>query len=130
MSERLRIVLADDTVEYRLLLRVVLEQDGRFEIVGDAEDGVQAVAACVAARPAAILLDLAMPELDGLEAIPMICERSPETAIVVLSGFARGTVDRQALALGADAYVEKGEAFSTVADTLVEVVSRRAGAVA
>lgn len=120
---RLRVVLADDTAEYRLLLRIILEQDGRFEIVADAVDGSEAVRACEAEQPDAIVLDLAMPVMDGLQAIPQIRERSPGTKIVVLSGFARGRLDREALRRGASVYIEKGEAFSKIVSTLLEVTA-------
>jgi DNA-binding NarL/FixJ family response regulator len=117
---KLRVVLADDTSEWRLMLRVILEQDGRFEVVGEAANGQEAIAVTEQQSPDAIVLDLAMPVLDGLQAIPSIRAASPATAIVVLSGFARGQLDREALELGASAYVEKGEAFSLIASTLLE----------
>jgi DNA-binding NarL/FixJ family response regulator len=120
-TERLRVVLADDTPEYRQLLRMILEQDGRFDVVGEAADGEQAVSVTELERPDAIVLDLAMPVMDGLQAIPLLLSCSPETTIVVLSGFARGQLDREALALGASAYVEKGEAFSKIIDTLLDL---------
>jgi DNA-binding NarL/FixJ family response regulator len=122
-GDRLRVVLADDTAEYRLLLRLILEQDGRFEIVGEAADGAEAVQMATEEQPDVLVLDLAMPVMDGLQAIPGIRAGSPETAIVVLSGFARGRLDRQALARGATAYVEKGEAFSVIVSTLLDVTA-------
>lgn len=120
---RLRVVLADDTKEYRDLLRIILEHDGRFEVVGEAATGEEAVEVTGAERPDAIVLDLAMPVMDGLQAIPLLLECSPETAIVVLSGFARGQLDGEALSRGASAYVEKGEAFSRIAETLLEATA-------
>ena len=123
---KLRVLLADDTPEYRQLLKLVLEQDGRFEIVGEAADGEQAVALATAECPDAVVLDLAMPVMDGLEAIPRIRSVAPEAAIVVLSGFARGQLDGRAIALGASAYVEKGEAFSKIVETLLEATSTAA----
>jgi DNA-binding NarL/FixJ family response regulator len=122
-SDRVRVVLADDTDEYRLLLRIILQNDGRFDVVGEAADGAEAVRVTTAERPDVIVLDLAMPVMDGLEAIPGIRAGAPDTAIVVLSGFARGRLDRQALALGATAYVEKGEAFSIIVSTLLDVTA-------
>lgn len=122
-NSRLRVVLADDTAEYRLLLRIILEQDGRFEVVGEAADGAEAVRVTTAERPDVLVLDLSMPVMDGLQAIPGIRAGSPETVIVVLSGFARGQLDRQALARGATAYVEKGEAFSVIVSTLLDVTA-------
>ena len=118
---RIRVVLADDTAEYRQLLRLILEQDGRFEVVAEAADGAEAVRFCASERPDVVVLDLAMPVLDGLQAIPQIRAGSPETAIVVLSGFARGQLDGQALASGASRYVEKGQVFSEIVATLLEV---------
>ena len=120
---RLRVVLADDTAEYRLLLKLVLEQDGRFVVVAEAADGAEAVRLTTAERPDVLVLDLAMPVLDGLQAIPQVRSGSPETAIVVLSGFARGQLDREALAHGASAYVEKGEAFAIIVSTLLDVTA-------
>jgi DNA-binding NarL/FixJ family response regulator len=120
-TDLLRVVLADDTPEYRQLLRIILEQDGRFEVVGEAADGQEAVRVTRQELPDAIVLDLAMPVMDGLQAIPLLLSCSPETTIVVLSGFARGQLDREALALGAKAYVEKGEAFSKIIATLLDL---------
>jgi len=123
VSPRLRVVLADDTAEYRLLLRIILEQDGRFDVVAEAADGAEAVRAAIAEQPDVLVLDLAMPVMDGLQAIPGVRSGAPETVIVVLSGFARGRLDREALALGASAYVEKGEAFSVIVSTLLDLTA-------
>jgi len=120
-SAPIRVLLADDTDEYRQLLRLILEQDGRFAVVGEAADGEVAVRLSGEQQPDVVILDLAMPVLDGLQAIPLIRANSPDSSIVVLSGFARGRVDSDALALGASAYVEKGEAFSTIVSTLLEL---------
>lgn len=123
IEPRIRVLLADDTTAYRQLLRLILEQDGRFDIVCEAADGEEAVRLSEAERPDIVVLDLAMPVLDGLQAIPQIRAGSPESAIVVLSGFARGVLDRDALSLGASAYVEKGEAFSKIVSTLLDVTA-------
>jgi DNA-binding NarL/FixJ family response regulator len=117
-------VLVDDTSEYRTMLRIILQQHGAFEIVGEAANGQEAIEQTRTLRPDVVVLDLAMPVMDGLEALPLLRETSPETVVVVLSGFARGQLDQVALASGAAAYVEKGEAFSLIADTLLEVVGR------
>jgi DNA-binding NarL/FixJ family response regulator len=106
------------------MLRIILQQQGGFEIVGEAANGAEAVELTRALRPDVVVLDLAMPVMDGLEALPLLRDVSPETAVVVLSGFARGQLDHVALARGAAAYVEKGEAFSRIAETLLEVVAR------
>jgi DNA-binding NarL/FixJ family response regulator/two-component sensor histidine kinase len=103
-----RVLLADDTPEIRLLLRMALELEGGFEIVGEAADGAQALHLADDHRPDAVILDLAMPVMDGLEAIPAIRRATPETKILVLSGFTSDQMEREALSVGADAYLEKG----------------------
>jgi len=117
----IRVILADDATAYRTLLRLVLEEDGRFAIVGEAGDGAEAVSLSEAEQPDVLLLDLAMPVLDGLQAIPQIRSCSPETKIVVLSGFSRSRLSGEAESSGASAYLEKGTALETIAETLVEV---------
>ena len=81
----IRVVLADDSDEVRTMLRIALEIDGRFDVVGEAANGEEAVGAVKNLRPDAIFLDLMMPELGGLDAIPLIRDECPDTKIVVLS---------------------------------------------
>ncbi len=119
--KQIRVLLADDASAYRSLLRVVLEQDGRFTVVGEAADGEQAVRLTDSERPDVLLLDLAMPVMDGLQAMAQIRSRSPETKIIVLSGFSRSRLGVEAESTGANAYLEKSTALETIADTLVEV---------
>lgn len=118
---KIRVLLADDTPEIRRLLRLNLELDGRFEIVGEAEDGAEAVALATSLRPDAVVLDLAMPVMDGLEAIPIILDSSPASKILVLSGFDHSRMEARAREQGAHGYLEKGAAFGQIADTLAEL---------
>jgi len=118
-----RVVLADDTPEYRQLLRIILEQDGGFDVVGEAANGEEAVQLSDTEQPDVLVLDLAMPVMDGLQAIPLVRACSPGTAIVVVSGFARGQLERDALELGAVAYVGKEEVFASIVATLTRVAS-------
>jgi DNA-binding NarL/FixJ family response regulator len=118
---RIRVLLADDTPEIRRLLRLNLELDGRFEIVGEAADGAEAVALAESLRPDAVVLDLAMPVMDGLQAIPVILESCPASRILVLSGFDHSRMEARAREQGAHGYLEKGAAFVQIADTLIEL---------
>jgi diguanylate cyclase (GGDEF)-like protein len=104
---RLRVLLVDDTATVRVLLRRVLEGSGSFVVVGEAADGREAVDLAGRYQPDVVLLDLAMPVMDGLEAIPLIRACSPASSIVVLSGFNAERVAAQALDLGAAACLEK-----------------------
>ena len=105
-----------------MLLRLTLEPDERFEIVGEAADGEEAVELTQSHLPDAVILDLAMPVMDGLQAISKIKDCCPDTKIVVLSGFQATTMSNEAMASGADAYVEKGAAFKEIAATIMSVV--------
>jgi diguanylate cyclase (GGDEF)-like protein len=116
---RLRIVIADDTEDVRALLRYTLELDGRFEVVGQAADGMAAVDVAAAEQPDAIVLDLAMPVLDGISAIPLLKRAAPLAKIIVLSSFDAEQMADQALAAGAAGYVEKAT-FQALTDVLVE----------
>lgn len=104
-----RVLLADDTPEIRMLVRMALELEGGFEIVGEAGDGAEALHLSDQHQPDAIVLDLAMPVMDGLEAIPAIKKGNPNTKILVLSGFDAPRMMDEAMEAGADAYLEKGE---------------------
>lgn len=114
----MRVVVADDTPELRLLMRLRLRQDGRFEVVGEAATGAEAVEVVARERPDLVLLDLAMPVMDGLQALPLIRQRSPGTRVVVFSGVGVPQAADSAYAAGADDYVEKGTCLATLFDRL------------
>jgi YesN/AraC family two-component response regulator len=122
-----RVVIADDTPDIRMLLRWSLEPDDRFEIVGEAANGAEAISLVTDTPVDAILLDLAMPVMDGLQAIPKIKDVSPETRIVVLSGFDEESMAGEALSRGADVYLEKGVAVAEVARVLAETCKKDIG---
>ncbi len=82
-------------------------QDG-FEVVGEAANGKEAVELARRTQPDVMLLDIAMPVMDGLEALPHITEVAPSTRVVILTGFSSSTIRARALAAGAVGYLEKG----------------------
>ncbi|CAN5542522.1 hypothetical protein BH24ACT26_BH24ACT26_21700 [soil metagenome] len=110
MDQLCRVLLADDVAEIRMLLRLTLELDGRFEVVGEACNGAEAVQLACRQHPDVVILDLGMPVMDGFTAIPEICRFSPQTKILVLSAFDPSTSDT-VLSLGADAYMVKDTAI-------------------
>jgi DNA-binding NarL/FixJ family response regulator len=118
MVSSLRVLLADDTPAILRFLRFALEEDGRFEIVGEVGDGAEAIRIAAAEHPDAVVLDLAMPVMDGLQAMPEIRRFSPQTKIVVLSGFKAADMEEKAMGAGADGYLEKGSAFKELATLL------------
>lgn len=115
------VLLVDDNDDLRRLLRLQLERTGRYEIVGEAADGHEAVRLATELQPRIVLLDLSMPVMDGLQALPLILDAVPEVRVVVLSGFDQGTMSVRALAAGAARYVEKGMTMH-LADVLDDVL--------
>jgi DNA-binding NarL/FixJ family response regulator len=93
--------------------------------VGEAADGEGAVAGVVDTQADVILLDLSLPGMDGLEAIQRIRTVSPQTGIVVLSGFAAQQLAETAVELGADRYLEKGEPGDVICGAVREVAEMR-----
>lgn len=128
MTTPLRVLIADDTPDVRELLHMALELQRGLEVVGEAADGVEAVAAAEQLTPDALLLDLAMPRMDGLQAIPEVRRVSPHTKIIVLSGFEASVTANEALSRGAHAYVPKGTAMPAIAAKIREVCGAQAPA--
>ena len=112
------VLLVDDEPFLRQRLRDVLEDEG-LEVVGQAGDGEEAVAQAAALRPDVVLLDLRMPGVGGLEALPRVREAVPQARVVVVSAYDDSGLQDQALAAGADAYFVKGRPV----DRLVSLVT-------
>lgn len=124
-ANRTRVFLCDDLQEFRALMRGVLSLDPSIKIVGEAGDGREGVTGVAATQPDVVLLDLSMPVMDGLQALPLMREAAPGVRIIVLSGISRETAEDQVLAEGADGYLEKGAAF----DEILAAVRDRAAVV-
>jgi DNA-binding NarL/FixJ family response regulator len=105
--DNVRILLADDHAMLRDGVRMVLESHPGFEVVGTADNGRDAVRLAEELRPDIAVLDVAMPEINGLEATRAIIENSPETSVVVLSMHEGEEYLREALRAGASGYVLK-----------------------
>ena len=103
----IRVLLVDDADDVRFLVRMTLETDGRFDVVGDAADGRQALQLLESKTPDVMVLDMAMPVMDGLEVLAEMKTRGFHSKVLALSGF-NGGVKEQATALGAHDYVRKG----------------------
>jgi len=107
-APRFRVLLADDVANLRVLVRLALELHGPFEVVAEAENGAEAVERAREFGPDLVLLDVSMPVLDGIEALPAVRAAAPDAKVVVLSAFEERRLARTAIAAGAADYVEKG----------------------
>jgi DNA-binding NarL/FixJ family response regulator len=101
-----RVYICDDSPEYRMLLRMVLVDAGAT-IVGEGGDGHECLTGAAGTDPSIVLLDLNMPGLSGLEALPRLRDLVPNAKIVVLTTSKAEETEDQALTLGADAFVSK-----------------------
>jgi DNA-binding NarL/FixJ family response regulator len=127
-NKPIEVFVADDVPDMRALVRFALEDSPDMVVVGEAGTGAEAVAGVGKTRPDVVLLDLSMPDLDGLEVIPVVLEQSPETGIVVFSGFEAARMRGPTLELGADRYVEKGRPLDELRAAIREVgQSKRSG---
>ena len=117
-NKPIRVVVADDEAPVRALLGIALGMDHDFAVVGEASDGAQAIEMVDSAHPDVVVLDLMMPVMGGIEAIPQIRRTWPETKIVVFSALTESQMGDEAMASGADAYIEKTKFVTELSDTL------------
>jgi DNA-binding NarL/FixJ family response regulator len=106
------VLICDDNATIRAYLAAVLETEPAFRVVGEAADGYEVVAAAKRLQPQVIILDLAMPNRTGLEALPELREVAPSATIIVLSAYAVPEIIEEATRLGAARYVEKGSSVA------------------
>ncbi len=110
----IRILVADDHAIIRSGLRTLLARQDGFEVVGEAADGRQAVELARAAKPDVVMLDIAMPNLNGIEAARQICAELPRSHVVILSVHADEGYVLKALKAGARGYLLKDSAESDI----------------
>lgn len=119
------VYLCDDVPELRKLLRIVLEEDSDLHVVGEAGDAETGIEEIAELQPHVVLLDLSMPGLDGLEALPLIRRAAPDTAVIVFSGFSEDRMGALVRARGAARYIEKGKPLEDVRQAVRELAVSR-----
>jgi len=110
----IRVLLADDHTVMREGLRALLEAGGGISVVGEVGDGRDALRSAEELTPDVVVMDIAMPELNGIEAAAMIRARCPDTRVVILSMHSSSEHIYRALAAGASGYVLKASAGAEV----------------
>ena len=127
-ADHLRVVhiyLCDDVPELRQLLRIILEEDPDLLVVGESGDAQIGIEEIAELQPNVVLLDLSMPGMDGLEALPLIRRAAPGTSVIVFSGFTEARMASLVLERGADRYIEKGEPLERVREAVRELAISR-----
>ena len=107
MANKLKVLLVDDHALVRRGFRRMLEDEPTFQVAGEASDGLEAVGLAEQLRPDVIVMDCALPQMNGIEASRRILAKLPETAILMLSMHSEDTLVKQALGAGARGYILK-----------------------
>ncbi len=121
--KNITILLVEDHVVVREGFRNLLISEAGFELLGEAENGRQAVAMAVKLRPDVVVMDIAMPELNGLEATRQILKTLPATKVVILSAHSDYAYVEQALDVGATGFLLKHNSAHMLFDAIREVYS-------
>jgi DNA-binding NarL/FixJ family response regulator len=118
-----RVLIADDQTLFRSGLARLLDSDDRVHVVGEAIDGLDAVKLAASLKPDVVLMDIKMPNLDGIEATRRIVTENPETKVLMLTTFEADNHVIQALKAGASGYVLKDSTASAIVSSVVAVVA-------
>ena len=116
------VVVVDDADDVRAVVGRQLRLSGRFTVVGEGATGTDAIELAARHQPALVVLDASMPDIDGLEALPRILEASPDSKVVMLSGFGGATLELAARELGAADFVEKAAPLRDLPDRLLRLL--------
>jgi DNA-binding NarL/FixJ family response regulator len=123
MSTEITVLLADDHALVRKGFRRMLEDDSEIRIVGEASNGREAVQLAQELQPQVIVMDMAMPEMDGVQATREILKRQPKIAILLLSMYAQENYVRNAFDAGAQGYVLKNASDIDLASAIRDVAA-------
>lgn len=118
-----RVLVVDDSADLRDLISLVIRRRKQaWQVVATAAEGQEAVDQARDTQPDVVLLDIAMPVMDGLEALPLIKRVSPESKVIMLSGYPFATAGQGALDAGADGYLEKSDLVRGLIPSLEEIL--------
>ena len=124
-ADRIRVMVVDDHPIMRSGLRDTLEASGRFEVVGLAEDGDEAVRTVGGLQPQVIVMDVIMPNKDGVDACREIMELLPDTRVLMLTASSEMDAVIEAVAAGATGYLQKYSRPEELVEAVVDVAEGR-----
>ncbi len=119
----MNLVLADDHELIRTGIKHILNSIRGFKVIAEAEDGETAVKICRKTHPDAVLMDMQMPGIDGLEATKKITRYCPDTKVIILSVFAQAPLPKKVMQAGAHGYLTKGAAPEEMIVALRQVIA-------
>jgi len=119
--KQITVLLAEDHASFRKSLKLLVELDGDIEVVGEAKNGREAMQLAMSLHPEVIVMDIAMPLLNGLQATQQIMEASPTTRVLILSSHPDPAYIEQAMILGASGYLIKQSSTQFLAQAVREV---------
>jgi DNA-binding NarL/FixJ family response regulator len=121
-TKQITVLLAEDHAKFRKSLKLLVELDGDIEVVGEAKNGCDAVRMTKSIHPEVIVMDIAMPQLNGLEATKQIMESAPATRVLILSANSDPEYIKQAMLLGASGYLIKQSSALFLTHAIREVL--------
>jgi DNA-binding NarL/FixJ family response regulator len=107
VSERLPVLIVDDQAPFRAAMKAVLRRTTEFELVGEAANGTEAVSLADELNPALVLMDINMPEMNGIDATRALVSRHPEVVVILCSTYDAGDLPPEVATSGARAYMNK-----------------------
>jgi len=119
--KQITVLLAEDHASFRKTLKLMIESDGDIEVVGEAKNGREAVRLTKSLQPEVVVMDIAMPLLNGLQATQEIMEISPGTRVLILSAHPDPEYIKQAVICGASGYLIKQSSTHVLAHAVREV---------
>ena len=123
MREGLKVLVVDDSADLRVLISMVIQRHpNRWQVVATAAEGQEAIEIAGSSQPDLVLLDIAMPVMDGLQALPLIREAAPAAVVVMLSGYPFAAAGQGALDAGAHGYLEKADLVKSLVPRLERIL--------
>jgi CheY-like chemotaxis protein len=123
MTENVSVLVVDDSADLRELISMVIERNpAGWQVVATAGEGQEAVEEARNTQPDLVLLDIAMPVMDGMQALPLIRKACPNAVVVMLSGYPFATAGQGALNAGAHGYLEKSDLVKSLVPRLQSIL--------
>jgi two-component system chemotaxis response regulator CheY len=117
-----KVLIVDDTAFMRLTIKTMLEKN-EFEIVGEAENGKEAIEKYFEYRPDIVTMDITMPEMSGIQALKAIKQKEPQAKIIIVSAMGQESLVKEAIIAGAESFIVKPFREEDLIKTITTIVS-------